>query len=80
MKLTVASLIATGLFLGSLALADDGRIFDGTPVLSRAVPLHVQGKPVTAQLIVAERSGHNIHLDQPELVVDAIRQIVMVGS
>ena len=31
------------------------------------------------QLVVAERSGHNIHHDQPELVVDAIRQIVTTG-
>ena len=28
------------------------------------------------RLIVAERSGHYIQLDQPELVVDAIRQVV----
>jgi pimeloyl-ACP methyl ester carboxylesterase len=26
--------------------------------------------------IIAERSGHNIHRDQPELVIDAIRQVV----
>lgn len=26
--------------------------------------------------IIAEKSGHNIHRDQPELVVDAIRQVV----
>lgn len=26
--------------------------------------------------IIAERSGHNIHDDQPELVIDAIRQVV----
>jgi hypothetical protein len=26
--------------------------------------------------IIAEKSGHNIHHDQPELVVDAIRQVV----
>ena len=26
--------------------------------------------------IIAEKSGHNIHRDQPELVVDAVRQVV----
>jgi len=29
-----------------------------------------------ARLIVATDSGHNIHQDQPELVIDAIRQVV----
>ncbi len=28
------------------------------------------------QFILAERSGHQIHLDQPERVIDAIRQVV----
>lgn len=28
------------------------------------------------KLVVAERSGHAIHLDQPELVVEAIREVV----
>ena len=28
------------------------------------------------KLVVAERSGHAIHLDQPELVVDAVREVV----
>ncbi len=27
-------------------------------------------------LVTAEQSGHDIHIDQPELVVDAIRQVV----
>jgi pimeloyl-ACP methyl ester carboxylesterase len=29
-----------------------------------------------SQLVVAEKSGHEIHLDQPELVVNAIRGVV----
>ena len=29
-----------------------------------------------SQLVVAERSGHEIHLDQPELVVSAIRAVI----
>jgi pimeloyl-ACP methyl ester carboxylesterase len=29
-----------------------------------------------ARLIVATESGHNIHQDQPELVIDAVRQVV----
>jgi pimeloyl-ACP methyl ester carboxylesterase len=29
-----------------------------------------------AQLIIAENSGHYIHMEQPELVVEAIRQVV----
>ena len=32
-----------------------------------------------ARLIVATKSGHNIHQDQPELVIDAIRQVVAAG-
>ena len=28
------------------------------------------------RLVVAERSGHNIHLDEPDLVVAAIRDVV----
>jgi pimeloyl-ACP methyl ester carboxylesterase len=30
-----------------------------------------------ARFFVAERSGHDIHQDQPELVTEAIRQVVM---
>jgi hypothetical protein len=29
-----------------------------------------------ARLITATATGHNIHQDQPELVIDAIRQVV----
>jgi pimeloyl-ACP methyl ester carboxylesterase len=29
-----------------------------------------------AQLVIAEQSGHNIQLDQPDLVIDAVRQII----
>jgi pimeloyl-ACP methyl ester carboxylesterase len=29
-----------------------------------------------SQLVVAEKSGHEIHLDQPELVINAIRAVV----
>jgi hypothetical protein len=29
-----------------------------------------------AKRIVAEQSGHNIHQDQPELVIEAIRMVV----
>jgi pimeloyl-ACP methyl ester carboxylesterase len=29
-----------------------------------------------SRLLVAERSGHGIQIDQPDIVVDAIRQIV----
>ena len=32
-----------------------------------------------SQHIIAEKSGHYIHHDQPELVVDAIRQVVMAS-
>ena len=35
------------------------------------VRLSTQGKQV-----IATESGHNIHLDQPDLVIDAIRKIV----
>jgi pimeloyl-ACP methyl ester carboxylesterase len=31
------------------------------------------------RLVVAEGSGHAIHLEQPELVVDAIREVVMAA-
>jgi pimeloyl-ACP methyl ester carboxylesterase len=29
-----------------------------------------------SKLVVAEKSGHHIHLDEPELVVEAVRQVV----
>ena len=29
-----------------------------------------------SKLIIAEKSGHNIHQDQPDLVIDAIKQVV----
>jgi pimeloyl-ACP methyl ester carboxylesterase len=29
-----------------------------------------------ARFIVADKSGHDVHQDQPELVVEAIRQVV----
>ena len=29
-----------------------------------------------SQLIIAEKSGHNVQLDQPELVVDAVQRLV----
>jgi pimeloyl-ACP methyl ester carboxylesterase len=29
-----------------------------------------------SQLVVAENSGHEIHMDQPELVVSAIRAVI----
>ena len=32
-----------------------------------------------ARLITATESGHNIHQDQPQLVIDAIRQVVAAG-
>lgn len=35
------------------------------------VRLSIQGKQ-----IIATKSGHNIHLDQPDLVINAIREIV----
>ena len=36
------------------------------------VQLSTQGK-----LVIAEKSGHEIHWYQPELVIDAIREVVM---
>ena len=39
----------------------------------------VQGSPA-GRHIVAEKSGHWVHLDQPELVIDAIREAVRVVS
>jgi pimeloyl-ACP methyl ester carboxylesterase len=38
-------------------------------------PLPVAATP-GARLVVAAESGHYVQLDQPELVVDAIRQVV----
>jgi pimeloyl-ACP methyl ester carboxylesterase len=36
---------------------------------------HARRSP-TGRLIVAERSGHDIQLDQPDLVIEAIREVV----
>ena len=40
--------------------------------------MHVEltAQSSNAKRIVAEKSGHYIHLDQPELVIDAIREVV----
>ena len=34
------------------------------------------GRSSKGKQIIAEKSGHNIHRDQPELVIDAIRQVM----
>src|SRR5829696_2087620 len=39
------------------------------------LPLHSQN----SERIIAEDSGHDIHLDQPDLVIDAIRRVVEAG-
>ncbi len=46
----------------------EGIMFELQQDLAQLVP--------DARLIVASESGHNIHQDQPELVTDAIRQVV----
>ncbi|HZG68167.1 MAG TPA: hypothetical protein VEZ12_15590 [Herpetosiphonaceae bacterium] len=33
-----------------------------------------------AKLLVAEQSGHDIHLEQPELVIDAINEVRAAGQ
>ena len=38
-------------------------------------PLPVAATP-GARLVVAAESGHYVQIDQPELVIDAIRQVV----
>jgi pimeloyl-ACP methyl ester carboxylesterase len=41
---------------------------DEPPLVARGFPTFFKRK-----LIVAEKSGHDIHLDQPELVIAAIK-------
>jgi pimeloyl-ACP methyl ester carboxylesterase len=38
--------------------------------------VEIAGLSASGKRIVAEESGHNIHHDQPELVVEAIQQVV----
>jgi hypothetical protein len=33
-----------------------------------------------AKQIIAEKSGHNIHRDQPDLVIDAIQQVIAAAK
>jgi pimeloyl-ACP methyl ester carboxylesterase len=33
----------------------------------------------SGKYMIAEKSGHKIHIDQPELVVEVIRQVVEVA-
>jgi pimeloyl-ACP methyl ester carboxylesterase len=40
---------------------------------------HARRSP-RSKLVVAEKSGHFIHRDRPELVIDAIRQVVALAS
>jgi pimeloyl-ACP methyl ester carboxylesterase len=55
---------------------------DGIPmvVLSSGRSPAPEGWSTDMRLIVAEKSGHWIHLDQPELVVEAVRDLVSVGQ
>jgi hypothetical protein len=32
------------------------------------------------ELVVADRANHNINIDQPEIVIDAIRRVVAQAS
>ena len=42
----------------------------------RELQQSLSGLAPRSRHIIAERSGHNIHLDQPELVVGAVEAIV----
>ncbi len=72
-----------------LVVISAGVLYDGAPsamggsaVLAQAIRVHseLQQELVSlssrGQLILAPYSGHNIHWDQPEIVVEAIQQVV----
>jgi pimeloyl-ACP methyl ester carboxylesterase len=42
----------------------------------RAMQAELVALSPTGKQIIADRSGHNIHLDQPQLVIDAVRETV----
>ena len=67
MKLTaVVWTLAALLFGASHASASaGGGTFDGAPILLRTLQLHVQGQPVTAQVIAVELHIMNHHGFQP---------------
>jgi pimeloyl-ACP methyl ester carboxylesterase len=49
---------------------------DRTERAWRAFQTDLAGRSTRGKQIIAERSGHYIQFDQPELVIDAIRQVV----
>lgn len=67
-----------GLVAGALAAAGIGAASaqDATPAASEAGPNDLAGLVSNARISIAELSAHNIHQDQPELVIEAIRHVV----
>ncbi len=63
----ISSIIDRDIFLQSYAIIED--------LKRELVSISSQGK-----LVVANQSGHFIHLDQPELVVQSIREVFKAGD
>jgi len=60
--------------LASFSDAENQQLWENMQIeQTDLVALSSQGKQ-----IIAEKSGHHIQLDQPELVIDAIRQVIEV--
>jgi pimeloyl-ACP methyl ester carboxylesterase len=63
-------------------------MLDATPIVGKPVVLLTPGHPKAisdadlqkigpdAKQLIAERSGHWVHLDEPELVIEQIREIL----
>jgi hypothetical protein len=55
---------------------DSPEELDRTEQAWRSFQTDLAGRSTKGKQIIAEKSGHYIQFDQPELVIDAIRQIV----
>jgi pimeloyl-ACP methyl ester carboxylesterase len=54
--------------------------FDELRDLNMEMQHELAGLSGNSELVIAEESGHYIHLDQPELVVDAIQRVMELNS
>jgi pimeloyl-ACP methyl ester carboxylesterase len=75
---TTAQQLRAALPLGPIPLVVVSR-GKSTPVAAvwNELQKELASQTPTGKQIIAEQSGHGIHFDQPELVIDVIREMVM---
>jgi pimeloyl-ACP methyl ester carboxylesterase len=67
--------------LSVIAATDHGPFFkEWEPTLMRLQEQLVTLSPKKATFIIARGSGHDVQLDRPEIVIDAVRQIAAAAQ